>query len=162
MGSATAPDDGRLTYDDIADDLAWETPGITVTESHIFAFAGLSGDFYEIHVDDDYARSLGYPGRVAHGLLGLALADGLKNRSAVRLAAVVSLGWRWRFAGPILVGDRVQARIKVVAKRATRRPDRGIVTLDLTLFNQKGEVVQAGENDLMVHRAAARPAGSAP
>ena len=162
MDSAAAPDDGRLAYDDIADDLAWETPGITVTESQIFAFAGLSGDFYEIHVDDDYARSLGYPGRVAHGLLGLALADGLKNRSAVRLAAVVSLGWRWRFAAPILVGDRVQARIKVVAKRATRRPDRGIVTLDLTLFNQKGEVVQAGENDLMVHRTVARPAGSAP
>ena len=155
-------DDGRLHYDDIADDLAWETPGITVTESHIFAFAGLSGDFYEIHVDDDYARALGYPGRVAHGLLGLALADGLKNRSAVRLAAVVSLGWRWRFAGPILVGDRVQARIKVTGRRTTRHADRGIVTLDLTLFNQKGEVVQAGENDLMVHRAVARPAASAP
>ncbi|GGJ35985.1 MaoC family dehydratase [Neoroseomonas lacus] len=145
-------DDGRLAYEDIADDLAWETPGITVTESHIFAFAGLSGDFYEIHVDDDYARSLGYPGRVAHGLLGLALADGLKNRSAVRLAAIVSMGWRWRFTGVILVGDRVQARIKVIAKRTTRHADRGIVTLDITLFNQRGEVVQAGENDLMVHR----------
>jgi acyl dehydratase len=145
-------DDGRLAYEDIAEGLAWETPGITVTESHIFAFAGLSGDFYEIHVDDDYARSLGYPGRVAHGLLGLALADGLKNRSAVRLAAIVSMGWRWRFNGVILVGDRIHATIKVVAKRTTRHADRAIVTLDLTLFNQRGEIVQAGENDLMVHR----------
>ena len=144
--------DGRLLFDEITSGLAWETPGITVTEAHILAFAGLSGDFYEIHVDDDYARSLGYPGRVAHGILGLALADGLKNRSNVRLAAIVSLGWRWRFTGAILVGDRIHARIKVVATRTTRHTDRGIVTLDLELLNQKGEVVQAGENDLMVHR----------
>lgn len=152
--------DGRLLYDEIAEDLAWDTPGIIVTESHILAFAGLSGDFYEIHVDDDYARRLGYPGRVAHGLLGLALADGLKNRAAVGLAAIVSLGWRWRFTGAILVNDRVHARIAVIAKRTTRHPDRGIVTLELTLFNQKGEIVQVGENDLMVHRAI--PAAFAP
>lgn len=145
-------DDGRLRFEDIAEGLEWDTPGITVTEGQILAFAGLSGDFYEIHVDDDYARALGYPGRVAHGILGLALADGLKNRSAVRLAAIVSLGWRWRFTGAILVGDRIHARIRVVSKRTTRHADRGIVTLDLTLLNQKGEVVQAGENDLMVHR----------
>ncbi|HYF09270.1 MAG TPA: MaoC/PaaZ C-terminal domain-containing protein [Acetobacteraceae bacterium] len=147
--------DGRLLFEDIAEGLEWDTPGITVTEGHILAFAGLSGDFYEIHVDDDYARALGYPGRVAHGLLGLALVDGLKNRSAIRLAAIVSLGWRWRFTGPILVGDRIQARIRVVSKRRTRHADRGIVILDLTLRNGRGEVVQAGENDLMVHR---RPA----
>lgn len=145
-------DDGRLRFEEIAEGLAWETPGITVTEAHILAFAGLSGDFYEIHVDDDYARALGYPGRVAHGILGLALADGLKNRSSVRLAAIVSLGWRWRFTGAILVGDRIHARIRVVSKRATRHADRGIVTLDLELLNGRGEVVQAGENDLMVHR----------
>ena len=77
--------DGRLRFEEIAVGMAWDTPGITVTEGHILAFAGLSGDFYDIHVDDDYARSLGYPGRIAHGLLGLALADGLKNRATTRV-----------------------------------------------------------------------------
>lgn len=149
--------DGRLLYDDIPEGLAWDTPGITVTEHHILAFAGLTGDFYELHVDDDYARGLGYPGKVAHGLLGLALADGLKNRSATRLAAIVSLGWRWRFAGPILAGDRIAARCRVVARRTTRHADRGIVTLDMELRNQRGEAVQAGENDLMVHRQPSMP-----
>ena len=149
--------DGRLRFDEIAEGLEWETPGITVTEGHILGFAGLSGDFYEIHMDDEYARGLGYPGRVAHGILGLALADGLKNRSDVRLAAIVSLGWRWRFTGAILVGDRISARIRVLAKRATRHADRGIVTLDLVLANQRGETVQAGENDLMVHRQSTIP-----
>ena len=144
-------DRALLRYEQIEDGLAFETGGISVTEGHILGFAGLTGDFYDIHMDDEYARALGYPGRVAHGLLGLALCDGLKNRAPVRFAAIVSLNWRWSFTGPILVGDRIFARIAVLSKRPTRNPARGIVTLGFDLVNQKGEVVQKGENDLMVH-----------
>lgn len=144
--------DGLLRFEEAEPGLRYETGGIVVTEAHIVGFAGLTGDFFDIHMDDDYARGLGYPGRVAHGLLGLALCDGLKNRASVRFAAIVSLGWRWSFAGPILVGDRIAATITVLSKRETRRPDRGIVTLGFELRNQRGEVVQKGENDLMVHR----------
>lgn len=140
-----------LRFEQIEPGLAFETGGITVTEGHITGFAGLTGDFYDIHMDDEYARALGYPGRVAHGLLGLALTDGLKNRAPVRFAAIVSLNWRWSFTGPILVGDRIAARITVLSKRPTKNPARGIVTLGFELLNQKGEVVQKGENDLMVH-----------
>ncbi|WP_426959818.1 MaoC family dehydratase [Muricoccus radiodurans] len=144
--------DDWLHYDDIEEGLSWETGGITVTEAHILAFAGLSGDFYDLHVDDDYARSLGFPGKVAHGLLGLALADGLKNRARVRLAAIVSMNWRWTFTAPILAGDRIAATIRVISKRPTRRPERGIVTVEFDLRNGRGETVQKGENDMMVHR----------
>ncbi|WP_159992853.1 MaoC/PaaZ C-terminal domain-containing protein [Roseomonas sp. 18066] len=147
--------DNRLHFDDIAPGLSWQTGGIQVTEAHILAFAGLSGDFFDIHMDDRYAQSLGYPGRVAHGILGLALADGLKNRAQTQLAAIVSLGWRWRFTGAILVGDRLSATIGVTACRPTRHADRGIVTLDFALLNQREEIVQQGENDLMVHRRVA-------
>jgi acyl dehydratase len=154
--------DDRLHFEEIPEGLSWETGGITVTDSHILAFAGLSGDFYDLHVDDEYARSLGYPGKVAHGILGLALADGLKNRAQTRLAAVVSLGWRWKFTGAILAGDRIAAFIRVVSKRETRRTDRGIVTLAFDLRNQRGETVQKGENDMMVHRRAAGDQASQP
>lgn len=144
-------DPALLRYDQITKDLAFETGGIVVSEAHIVAFAGLTGDFFDIHMDDSYAQALGYPGRVAHGLLGLALCDGLKNRAPVRFAAIVSLNWRWSFAGPILVGDRITARIRVLGKRLTKNPARGIVTLGFELVNWKNEVVQKGENDLMVH-----------
>lgn len=144
-------DPALLRYEQIEPGLAFETGGITVTEGHILGFAGLTGDFYDIHMDDEYARALGYPGRVAHGLLGLALCDGLKNRANTHFAAIVSLNWRWSFRGPILVGDRIFARIAVLSKRATRNPARGIVTLGFDLVNQKNDVVQKGENDLMVH-----------
>ena len=144
-------DRSLLRFEQAETGLSFETGGIVVTEAHIVAFAGLTGDFFDIHMDDDYARGLGYPGRVAHGLLGLALCDGLKNRAPVRFAAIVSLNWRWSFSGPILVGDRIAARITVLSKRLTKNPARGIVTLGFDLVNQKGEVVQKGENDLMVH-----------
>jgi hypothetical protein len=93
-------DPALLRFEQVEPGLAYGTGGITVTEAHILGFAGLTGDFFDIHMDDDYARALGYPGRVAHGLLGLALCDGLKNRASVRFAAIVSLGWRWSFTGP--------------------------------------------------------------
>ena len=122
-------DKALLRYEQIEPGLSFETGGISVTEAHVTGFAGLTGDFYDIHMDDEYARALGYPGRVAHGLLGLALCDGLKNRASIRFAAIVSLNWRWSFTGPILIGDRIAARITVLSKRITRNPARGIVTL---------------------------------
>jgi 3-hydroxybutyryl-CoA dehydratase len=139
-------------FEDIAVGDRFATGGIVVTESLIQAFAGLSGDFFDLHVDDEFARTLGFPGRVAHGILGLALTDGLKNRAEHRFRAVASLGWNWRFTGPILVGDRIRAEIEVTARRETKRADRGIVTLAFEVKNQRGETVQQGTNDLMVLR----------
>ncbi|WP_058912542.1 MaoC family dehydratase [Entomohabitans teleogrylli] len=128
----------------------YQTPALNITESQIVAFAGISGDFFDVHMDDEFAREKGFPGRIAHGLLGLALTDGLKNRSCVRLKAVATLNWNWSFCTPLLPGDRIFAHITVVKKRPTRRPDRGIVTFALQLFNQQGKIVQQGETLLMM------------
>ena len=101
-------------------------------------------------MDDDFARSLGFPKRIAHGLLGLILTDGLKNRAARTFAGVASLNWNWNFRKPIFAGDRVKASITVIAKRRTKRPDRGPLTINFAVTNQHGEVVQEGTNVLMV------------
>jgi acyl dehydratase len=146
---------GLNWYEDCAVGDAFATGGIVVTESLIQAFAGLSGDFFDLHVDDEFARRLGFKGRVAHGILGLALTDGLKNRAEHRFRAVASLGWNWKFTGPILVGDRIHAEVTVAGKRETKRADRGILTLAFKVKNQNGDIVQEGTNDLMVER---RPA----
>lgn len=149
---------GLNWYEDCAIGDAFTTGGIVVTESLIQAFAGLSGDFFDLHMDDRFARDLGFKGRVAHGILGLALTDGLKNRAEHRFRAIASLGWNWKFAGPIFVGDRIHAEVAVLAKRETKRPDRGIVTLAIKVKNQDGQVVQEGTNELMISR---RPEGGA-
>ncbi|MFH1092130.1 MAG: MaoC/PaaZ C-terminal domain-containing protein, partial [Pseudomonadota bacterium] len=49
------------------------TPSRTVTEADIVHFAGISGDFNQIHTDDEFAKKLPFKGRIAHGLLTLAI-----------------------------------------------------------------------------------------
>jgi acyl dehydratase len=142
-------------FDEIAEGEEYVTPGVTVTEAHVLQFSGLSMDFFELHTNEEFARRTSFGRRVAHGLLGLARADGLKNRSDLRVRAIASLGWTWEFTGPIFPGDTIHVRMKVAGKRASRsKPDRGVVTLALEVVNQRGEVVQKGENRLMVERQA--------
>jgi 3-hydroxybutyryl-CoA dehydratase len=143
---------GIYWYEDLDVGMAYRTPGIMVTEAHVVGFAGLVGDFFPLHMDDEFARELGFEGRVAHGLLGLSMTDGLKNRSEVIIKSLASLGWNWRFVAPIFVGDRIEAQVVVGDKRETKKPDRGIVFLDCTVHNQDGEIVQQGQHQLMVRR----------
>lgn len=146
---------GDYWFDDLHPGDWFETGRIVVTEAHIVNFAGLSGDFFDVHMDDDFARAQGFPGRIAHGLLGLALADGLKNRASVRLMVAASLGWNWQFTGPILARDRIGARITVQEKRLSSRGQR-ILTLHLEVTQQEGRVVQKGETILLMRP---KPAG---
>jgi acyl dehydratase len=143
---------GEYGFDDLEIGDHFETSGVTVTEAHVVGFAGLSGDLFVVHMDDDFAKGLGFPGRIAHGLLGLSLADGLKTRAAVRMLSVATLSWNWAFRAPILIGDRIHVALAVAGKRLTKRGDRGIVTLSLRVLKQTGEVVQEGETLLMVRR----------
>jgi len=145
-------------FDEIDPGEEYVTPGVTVTESHVVQFAGLSMDFFELHTNQEFARRTVFGRRVAHGLLGLALADGLKNRSVFQVHAIASLSWNWEFTGPIFLNDTIHVRLSVKEKRASRtKPDRGVVVLGLEVINQRGEVVQKGENRLMVER---RPANA--
>jgi acyl dehydratase len=87
---------------------------------------------------------------VAHGLLILSMVDGLKNLSPVQLRAVASLDWQWVFVGPVYAGDRIHARITVRSIGLTRKPERGIVMLAFSVFNQDDVLVQTGTNQLMM------------
>ncbi|MCA0423423.1 MAG: MaoC family dehydratase [Proteobacteria bacterium] len=144
-------------YEDLEVGYSYETPAITVGEAHILGFAGLTGDFADVHVDETFAQEMGFRGRIAHGILGLGLIDALKNRCLVGFHVVAALNWNWRFAGPLYIGDRLGARLTILDKRLTRKGDRGIVTLEIKGINQNGEVVQEGQNQIMV---LCRPSGN--
>lgn len=144
---------GKYFYDDLTVGAYFRTGRITVTESHIVAFAGMSGDFFDVHMDDEFAREQGFPGRIAHGLLGLCLVDGLKNRAEAQLQAVASLGWNeWSFKAPILAGDSIAATIRIAEMRLTSSGDRGVVQLGFEVTNQHGVTVQSGRNALLMRR----------
>ena len=139
---------GDYWFEDLQVGDWFETGHIVVTEAHIVNFAGISGDFFDVHMDDDFARAQGFPARIAHGLLGLALTDGLKNRASVRIMVTASLGWNWRFTGPILAGDRIGARVTVLEKRLSSKGQQTL-TLHLEVKQQEGKVVQKGETTLL-------------
>jgi acyl dehydratase len=146
----------------MATELCWDdatvgdeciSPTYEVTEARVMAYADLTGDHTPVHTDEAYARTTPFGTRVAHGLFGLAIADGLKTISEYRFLPGMSLGWTWDFVGPIKLGDTLLVKFRVGSKRESRsRPDWGIVVLPTELINQRGEVVQKGEHRLMIPR----------
>jgi acyl dehydratase len=144
--------DDRRYFDDVEMGEAYESPGRTVTESDIVLFAGLSGDYNVLHTDAEFMKTSIFGERIAHGLLGLAIQSGLLTRAMRPYATIAFTGLRWKFKGPIMIGDTIRVRATVTAKKESAKPDRGMITLSRQVLNQRGEVVQEGETDLMVAR----------
>ncbi len=144
--------DPRRYFDDIQLGEEYESPGRTVTETDIVIFAGLSGDYNVLHTDAELMKQSIFGERIAHGLLGLAIQSGLFSRATQAYATLGAVGLRWKFKGPIKIGDTIRLRAKVVARKDAGEPDRGLVTVQRTVLNQRDEVVQEGETDLLVER----------
>jgi acyl dehydratase len=125
----------------------------TITGADLDGFARLSGDDSALHTDAAYARERGFERRVAHGVLVVAVITGLiADLALVDTTAIASLELRWRFVRPVLEGDAVRARLSTRELRPTRRADRGVLTRDITVFNDAGEVVQEGLQTLLLLR----------
>jgi acyl dehydratase len=133
------------------------TPGRTITEADVMAFAGVSGDFNSIHTDREFCRDTPFGQPIAHGLLIFSVATGLMARLGIfEGSAIALLGIEdWRFQKPVMFGDTVHVRMTILETRQTSNPDRGVIRRQVELINQKQEVVQAGVMVLMLRR---RPA----
>jgi len=139
----------KLFYEDLRVGDEWTTQARTVTEADVVNFAGLSGDFNSLHMDEELSKGTIFGHRIAHGLLGLSISSGLVNQ-AIRTAIMAFLGIEWRFLKPIFFGDTIHVVVKVEEKRTTKKPGRGIVTWGRRIVNQHGEVVQEGVSKTMV------------
>src|SRR6058998_2583238 len=112
-GSVTAL--SRRYFDEIQVGEEYESPGWTVTEADIVIFAGLSGDYNILHTDAEFMKSSSFGERIAHGLLGLAIQSGLFTRGGIPYATLGFGTLRWKFKGPIKIGDTIRVRAKVTA-----------------------------------------------
>lgn len=147
----------RTFYEDFAVGDEFVTPGRTITEADVVAFAGLTGDYNRLHTDAEFMRDSVFGERIAHGLLGLAIVNGLKYRTDIDADGVIAfLGISWKFSGPIRFGDTIHGVLRVTAMRPTSKPDRGILTNSVQVVNQRGEVVQEGDMTMMVKRQPGR------
>jgi acyl dehydratase len=145
----------RRYFEEIEVGEAYESPGRTVTEADIVLFAGLSGDYNVLHTDAEFMKTSLFGERIAHGLLVLAMQAGLFTRATRAYATLALVGLRWKFKGPIKIGDTIRLRARVLDKRDADKPDRGLVTLQRVVVNQRGEIVQEGETELLVERRGA-------
>src|SRR6266705_752344 len=145
----------RRYWDEIEVGEEYESPGRTVTEADIVLFAGLSGDYNVLHTDAEFMKKSIFGERIAHGLLGLAIQSGLFYRTGRVYATLALGGLKWKFKGPIKIGDTIRLRTRVASKRETSKTDRGVVIVVRTLLNQRDEVVQEGETELVVERTPA-------
>jgi acyl dehydratase len=151
MAAHHTPTTAEKYWDDALDGDTCTSPSYAVTEARINAYAELTGDFTPVHIDEAYAQTTPFGTRVAHGLFGLSIADGLKTQSEYRFVPGMSLGWSWDFVLPIKINDVVHVRFTVTGLRQSKsRPGWGIVILPSELVNQQGQVVQKGEHRLMI------------
>ena len=143
-------------YEDLSVGLAFRSPGRTITDADLVGFAGLTGDFSELHTSDVYAQASQFGRRVAHGMLGLSYAHGLMwaRTGELRETAVAFLGLSdWRFVGPLFVGDTMFVNYRLCELRDSQsRPSQAIATFDVEIVNQHGEVVQRGKKALLVSK----------
>jgi len=134
-----------LYFEDFEEGYEVISPGRTITETDVVMFAALSGDYNPLHTDVEYAKNTVFGERIAHGLLGLAIASGLAARLGFTEGTVEAfLSLEWSFKAPIKIGDTVYFTAKVARKKAMKRLGGGIIILDVALLNQRGETVQKG------------------
>ena len=132
------------------------TLGRTITEGEVYAFAGLSGDYNQIHTDAEFSKSTPFGQRVAHGLLGLSIATGLAMRTGVLDGTVLAFREidEWKFIKPVFMGDTVHVEMEITETKAIPRIMGGSIMIVMELKNQRQETTMKGTITLLV---ASRP-----
>ena len=115
------------------------TRGRTVSEADIVNFAALSGDWYRLHTDQEYAKKGPFGERIAHGLLVLSIASGLNPPYDTAVVAFYGMD-NVRFTAPTKIGDTIHVESEVVDKQDKGELG-GVVSWRQSVKNQKGEDV---------------------
>lgn len=134
----------HMFFDDVEVGQTWESGGRTITETDIVNFAGLSGDFNPIHMDEAFASSTIFKQRIAHGLLVLSIGSGLIVSIPLMRTIAFAQIKEWHFTRPVYIGDTIRARSTVLEKEERARGRRGQIIWKREIINQEEKVVQEG------------------
>jgi len=121
------------------------TPGRTITESDITSFAGLTGDWHQLHTDVTYAAATPFGERIAHGMLVLSIGSALAFRlgpyEVLPKSFIAFYGMEdVRFTAPVKIGDTIHLEMEISALEP-KGSDRGIVATRNEILNQHDQVV---------------------
>lgn len=112
----------------------------TVSESDIYQFAGITGDFNPMHIDVEYAKKTFFKDRIAHGML---TASFISTVLGMKLPGpnTIYLSQNLRFVGPVYIGDTIKAEVKVIEKIDAKKQ----IRLQTIVYKQDGSKVVEGE-----------------
>ncbi|WP_232698716.1 MaoC family dehydratase [Brevibacillus daliensis] len=117
----------------------------TITETDFVMFAGLSGDYNPVHVDQEYARETRFGQRISHGLLTASLLSRLLGMHLPGIGSVYK-DQTLQFKAPVFIGDTITATATV----QDFNEERGIITLLTECTNQHGKIVLTGTATMLV------------
>jgi 3-hydroxybutyryl-CoA dehydratase len=130
------------------------TRGRTIDVGDLTLFAGLTGDHYPLHTDEQYANSTRFGTRIAHGPLTFAIAVGLVGMSGFYGNAIVALieieGLK--ALKPVIPGDTVCVHSRVAALRPGDKPKYGTLQVDYSVRNQRDEEVMVFKQSMLARR----------
>ena len=140
-----------MFFEDFQEGQEFISPGRTISEADIVNFAGVSGDYNPIHIDAEFAKKTFFGERIAHGLLILSIASGLLHDLGIIAGSILAFtGLEWKFKKPARIGDTVRGKFKILKTRALK--DQGFVIFGAQILNQKDEIIQEGQWNLVVSK----------
>ena len=135
----------------------FQTASRTITEADVVNFAGISGDYNPLHIDEEFCKQTQFGTRIAHGPLVYSIAAGLLFQLHLYDDTLIAfLGFdSLKFTLPVKIGDTVRVRVEVLEKRETSKPDRGVMKRLLQVLNQRDEIVQEGVQAFLLKKKSA-------
>jgi len=127
-------------------------PGRTVTEAHFAAFQTVSADNHPIHYDVEYCRERGLPAPLAHGfqILCVTAAGAGTFAHAIGDTLLGFIEQSCKFLRPVFAGDTLYPDLVISALTPQRTT--GIVTIAVTVYNQRDELVLSGEQKYLLKK----------
>lgn len=138
-----------LYFDDFYVGQKFVTKARTVTEADVVNFAALSWDHNQLHTDAEYAAKTIYGKRIVHGLLGIVIHAGLAYQLTEE-SILAFLELKWQFKLPIFIGDTIHVEQVVKEMCEDSKKDRGMLTFEKEIINQRNEVVQTGTTTVLL------------
>lgn len=126
---------------------------VSITESHLVIWAGLTFDNVPLHLNDEYAKATRFGARIAHGPLTLAMGLGLMTQTRFFENTIAWLGLdKVRALAPVFIGDTIRPVAKLITSRPTSKPGAGLWVLEYTISNQNRVSVMTFESSFLVTR----------
>ncbi len=112
----------------------------TISESDIYLFAGITGDFNPVHVNEEFAKESMFGGRIAHGMMAAGLISSVLGTQLPGVNTIY-LGQELNFKAPVRIGDTLTATCEVIEKKDPKK----IVILKTIVSDSKGNTIIEGK-----------------